>query len=127
MSRIGSWGNETSAFWLAHDEELRRLAAEGLTTTAVAAVLGTSKSAVIGRASRIGVKWARTPKAPQSRKVPPRRPPRVWDFPPAGHCVFPFGEPKAEGFRFCAEAVGVEDRAYCRSHHALTHVKSLPS
>lgn len=44
-----------TAFWLKHQTDLERWAAEGLTGRQIADRLGTSRSAVLGRAHRTGV------------------------------------------------------------------------
>ena len=51
---------EGMAFWREHDARLVELVAGGATTFETAAILGTSKNAVIGRAQRIGLSWARS-------------------------------------------------------------------
>lgn len=103
-----------SPFWAEHDAELRRYAEQGLTTTKAAEALGVTKNAVIGRASRIGVVWARRPK----RRIEMQQ--RSWNFPPPGMCVYPLGHLKEPDFHFCS--MPAEQGAYCGEHHAKCYI-----
>lgn len=114
-----SGGNVTSEFWREHDAELLDLAADGKTTTEAAAALGVSKNAIIGRARRIGIVWALWPNGvPQPNAK--ARPPAI-EFPRAGHCVFPIGDPNKPHFRFCGERVAEIGQPYCHEHRAVCY------
>jgi GcrA cell cycle regulator len=93
-----------SPFWAEHDAELRRYAEQGLTTKAAAEALGVTKNAVIGRARRVGIVWARQPMGGRAkRRIEMQQ--RSWNFPPPGMCVYPLGHPTEPGFHFCSMPV----------------------
>lgn len=111
-------GCDPSPFWERHDDDLRRLAAEGKTTSQAAAILGVSKNAIIGRSHRItGVTWmlSRGPRPP--KPVAPKKP--AIEFPTAGRCVYPHGDPRRSEFHFCGDAVVYAGAPYCETHAAL--------
>lgn len=105
----------TSDFWLERDAELRQLAGDGLSMAAAAAVLGVSKNAVIGRARRIGIVWARS-NGPHVKSVAVS----TTEFPGPGRCVWPHGHPGEDGFRFCGDQA--EAGPYCDKHRAVAYV-----
>jgi GcrA cell cycle regulator len=108
-----------SPFWAEHDAELRRYAEQGLTTKAAAEALGVTKNAVIGRARRVGIVWARQPMGGRAkRRIEMQQ--RSWNFPPPGMCVYPLGHPTEPGFHFCS--MPVERGAYCGEHHAKCYI-----
>jgi len=135
------------AFWRKHDDELREYATAGITQECAADKLGISKVFVKSQCKRLKISWVRgdsakpkqprkkpKPKEPETVKPTPKpkrkREPsrieieerkRVWDFPDSGRCVFPMGDPGADGFRFCAEdATG----SYCDEHRRLCYYHS---
>jgi len=136
------------AFWRKHDNELREYANAGITQDIAADKLGISKVFVKSQCKRLKIKWVRgdsakpkrkpskpKPKEPETVKPKPtpkrkreREPSqieieerkRIWDFPDSGRCVFPMGDPGADGFRFCAEDA-IEGRSYCDEHRRLCY------
>lgn len=64
------------------------------------------------------------PKRKRESVIETQEPKRVWDFPGSRKCVFPFGDPGGEGFRFCTADV-VEGRSYCLSHLRLCYTNTL--
>lgn len=104
---------QISPFWAAHDATLRQLVEDGATASEAAAKIGTTKNAVIGRASRIGLEW----KTPPTKPLAPARPPRPQiEFPPSGRCVWPEGDPRDDDFHFCGERVAGPGMPYCVEH-----------
>jgi hypothetical protein len=99
--------------------EIRERWALGETTREIAIALGTTTDAVIGAASRNGIK---NPHAPIAiRWFPPARPrePYAFELVRPGECLFPFGDPGRDGFRFCRAPT---DRLpYCATHHKLCY------
>lgn len=120
-----------SLFWEERDSQLHDLAAEGITTTEAAKVLGVTKNSVIGRSARIGVVWARRPKKPQPPPTPPALPPdlppvlllpiQTIEFPPSGHCLYGHGHPNEPGFRFCGERVVEVGESWCADHFLVVY------
>jgi GcrA cell cycle regulator len=119
-------------------DELRRLVAEGLTTTQVARVLGITKNMVISKCGRSGIsippKSRITDYSPAARA---RRTAAAWRrklrrqeldsignltpnrFPQRG-CLWPHGHPGDKDFHFCGDRV-LSDRPYCAAHAALAY------
>lgn len=137
---------KNTLFWEEHDAELRRLAeVENLTSKQVAEIMGVSRDAVTGRAKRIGVKWHLKPlfwemkqqkklaKIAQKRKAAKKvlEPEKDywtarhgWNFPGYGYCVFPKGDVRDANLSFCGEPVIQEGKAYCHTHHLITHYRT---
>ena len=64
-----------SQIWPAHRmDELRRLMASGMTSGMVAKIMKITRSAVIGKASRMGLKWETPPAVKDTTKRPKREP-----------------------------------------------------
>jgi hypothetical protein len=120
----GAMGMKASPFWQANDPILVRLAAEGHMTASAALELGITKSAVIGRAYRTGVKWDRS-SGPTKITEPPK--PLQAAFPGHGKCVFPQGHPGEEGFSFCGDRVADVGRPYCVSHMKVCYTGLAPA
>jgi DNA-binding CsgD family transcriptional regulator len=99
-------------FWRANRNRLVALRESGLTSSQIAQAIGTTKNAVIGKLGRMGLLHFEE-FVPRQRFVP---------FPPAGHCVFPFGDVGEPGFGYCADPVREAGQPYCAPHHALCHV-----
>jgi GcrA cell cycle regulator len=93
---------QRSEFWSQHDEELRRLKAEGMSASQIAARLGTTKNAVIGRLYRT------------REDMPAVR--RQLEFPPSGCCVWLFGDPGDAGFHWCGDPAAGLGLPYCARH-----------
>ena len=50
-----------------------------------------------------------------------------WDkFPPAGHCRWPFGDPKHEDFHFCGSK-SISGKSFCREHYDIAFQPADPS
>lgn len=147
------------------EANLRDLWAQGMPTRAIAAKIGCSKNAVVGKARRLGLK-------PRGNCIKPYRPgtkrpsrakgavkfspvkqrmvrvdkiePAVTEPPQPGRptvsgrrgpapvaaqnggsrepCRYPFGDPKAPGFRFCDDP-GIPGKPYCEAHMALCYLR----
>ena len=111
-----------SPFWQQHDAMLLVLVAEGKSSGEVAAAMGVSRNAVIGRARRIGAAWARAAYGGRGRRTKQMsKPTHEWDFPPAGRCVFPHGDPGRPGFGFCGKPVHDLERSYCPECRRLAY------
>ncbi|MGH9592093.1 MAG: GcrA family cell cycle regulator, partial [Bryobacteraceae bacterium] len=55
------------------------------------------------------------------------KPPAPEPFPPAGHCVYPHGDPGEPGFHFCAAAIEEEVVVpYCGEHHRRCYQRAAP-
>lgn len=110
MTVAGTRGPPDGSFWDANRARMLELRASGLSTSKIAAAIGATKNAVIGKLHRLGV------------CEPREYTPRQWftPFPPRGCCVFPFGDPGGPGFGFCGAPVGAGE-AYCARHRRLCH------
>ena len=112
-----AWNPERNAL-------LAKLWSDGSPTPSIAATLGTTKNAILGKAYRLGLPR----RAPSSRPGSAPRP--VCSVSPAppekplhpvlglrqGLCRWPIGDVIAPDFRFCLEATA--DRAVYCAHHA---------
>ncbi len=107
-------------FWRNNDAALRACAAEGMTTRETAAALGVTKNAVVGRANRLRVVWARKPVA----RIEPASTPDP--FPPPGRCVYPHGHHGEAGFAFCGGEVVGFNHPYCVDHHLICYQRVMP-
>lgn len=130
----------------ADDALLRSLWESGLPATQIGQRLGLSKSAIIGRARRLGVAARKSPiirggaavVAAAQRSVTRAKPvdaarvqaaaacvPAVVTVPMgADGCRWPLGDPKERAFRFC-EAPRPLARPYCEAHHAIAFVRRI--
>jgi GcrA cell cycle regulator len=128
----------------ADDALLRSLWIEGLTCSQIGLRLGITKSAVIGRARRIGVGGRPNPiirggerAATDKRRIDNRPAPMdaariaaanvavpavVRVVAGSDGCRWPIGDPKHRDFRFCA-APRAASRPYCNDHHAKAFVR----
>ncbi len=121
-------------------ERLRYLAEDGMTSGQIAATLGLTRNAVIGKMSREGIQLARKPSrgsmaAPKPRKPPSKLKPSPKTNPmtpplqgrmgagPAVlavtpyQCEWPIGDPTSEDFHFCSERRNpLVEPPYCRKH-----------
>jgi GcrA cell cycle regulator len=105
-----------SEFWERNDCKLRELVEAGKTATAAGAEIGVSKNAVIGRAYRLCLQWARKP----SPRRPPTPPAFIPPVPLAGCCAWPHGHPDQRDFHYCDEAA-LRGRPYCAAHAAVAY------
>jgi GcrA cell cycle regulator len=95
-------------------DRLRKLWSQGLTASEIARTIGgVSRNAVIGKAHRLA--------------LPPRPSPIRRDEPhsvapaPAGHsCMWPLGDPREQGFKFCGRPAAA-GRPYCAEHCAVAY------
>jgi len=120
------------------EDTLRQLVFKGYPGTAIGQVLGKSRSAVLGKMYRLGirmnprirmgsatVKKIRYPasKRKQAGYIPVQSRtcastdggPITPDLLKAHHCKWPFGDPKNPAFYFCGRA-RVDDKPYCAGH-----------
>lgn len=125
------------------DSELRKMVAAGKSISIAAAALGRSRTAVQGRAGRLGLRFAGGKPKLKARRIlvhnlvnkklsrlaDPGLEPRaeeqrdgvvrLLDLKPR-HCRFPIGDPTKPDFGFCgADRSGAS--AYCDSHHRLCY------
>lgn len=144
VSGNSQWTSERVAY-------LRKLAAEGLSSSRIAVILGTTRNAVIGKRWRLGASDGNTaPKTrtkPKGKRVKSNIAPLGYPFtgreePPhvpvvdaiarvglndleQKHCRWPVGHPKEPGFGFCGH-----DRAhgssYCEFHRQASITKPEP-
>lgn len=105
----GTIGVGASAFWQQHFAQALSWRNNGVSTREIARRLNTTRGAVIGAFYRAGIC--------EAEPSPPRR---HIEFPPAGHCVFPLGDPPDADFAFCG-AVAREGGSYCSHHHAVCY------
>ena len=117
-------------------EELEILWETGMPTKQIAKKMGTTKNAIIGKANRLGLSRRPSP-IPKTGRKPIVKPDLkvvevvetkdMIDHPPKklralielrnGECRYPYGDPKKEGFGFCAEPT---KKTYCDKHKKIT-------
>jgi GcrA cell cycle regulator len=131
--------------WPARDEELRARWAGGDSASVIAAAMGLTKNAVVGRAHRMGLPARPSPIirdgvvretvsvrvarnavfgniVPVAKvKIEPAAP--VMRKGRSEPCCFPSGEPGKPDFRYC-EAPSVPGRPYCAAHTQLAYAGS---
>jgi GcrA cell cycle regulator len=107
-------------------ETFRRLWEDGMPTRAIAAALGVTKNAVVGKAYRLGFERRRASNRPGSAPRPAAAHTRTATAPRPEHpilslkpdtCHWPLGDPKLAGFRFCL-GITERGRSYCTEHAA---------
>ena len=98
-------------------EELVRLWNEGLPTSEIGRLLGTTKNAVVGKAHRLGLTKRQSPikKKQEEKQVIRLRELR------AGMCSWPIGEPGTPDFHFCGKPA-IAGKPYCADHCAMAYV-----
>lgn len=89
--------------------------AEGLTARQAGQRLGVTKNAVIGKAHRLGLRFARSPE----RRIRLAKPVSI--FPEPGRCLFGLGDPKEPDFHFCG-AAAADGSPYCEEHGKAVHI-----
>jgi GcrA cell cycle regulator len=96
--------------------EVRRLWLEGkLTAEAIAQKFGVTRSAVIGKAHRLGLPMRRP------GKVKSREEGEILitlENKDEKQCAWPMGDPKGQDFHFCGEEV-VPGKSYCKRHSSI--------
>ena len=115
-------------------ELLKEMYARGVPLKEIASSLGVSEPSVHGKLDKLRMAGQRPEKErhmplprmapPPEPPPPPRRPP-----PPApreglrtvmqvapGECRWPYGDPKADDFRFCGRPVDYPGSPYCEAH-----------
>lgn len=107
-------------------KRVERLWASGLSGSQIAKLMGTTKNAIIGKASRMGLP-PRKISQPVLKKKIARRPKPKPVFQGTSDavmalkddlCKYPHGEPGKPNFRFCLKPVASES-VYCAEHFAL--------
>lgn len=98
-------------------KELIRLWDQGLPTSEIGRLLGTTKNAVVGKAHRMGLSKRQSP---IHKKVEVSRVIRLSEL-RAGMCCWPIGEPGTADFRFCGKTA-VPSKPYCPEHCAKAYV-----
>jgi GcrA cell cycle regulator len=95
-------------------ERLTQLFEEGLPTAEIGRRLGLTKNAVIGKLHRIALApRCSTPLAPPQRNF--------FEF-NGPSCLWPYGHPTDENFRFCG-ARPLPGKPYCAEHAAIAYVR----
>jgi GcrA cell cycle regulator len=109
-------------FWTeAQDAELRNRWRLGEPCAVIAAALGKSKNAVVGRAHRLVL----PPHA--SRKVAEEvvmRRPYAYELVNRDQCLWPLGDPRRPEFRFCGAPKDDDGDSYCAAHKAVAYDRS---
>lgn len=146
-------GYRTLMWFEAQLEILRRGAADGFSSAAIARMIGCgcTRSAVLGKASRLGLKLSgglggggrrgpRKPKAGPTLSTPETPPtleatgtslvPVLAPPPPAvplssRPCQWPVGDPQDKDFHFCGE-MSQDGRPYCPGHCKVAYVAARP-
>jgi hypothetical protein len=89
---------------------LQRLFGEGLIIAEIARLLGHTKNAVSGRLDRMGMKRRTLPTTTMLERLSV-----LSVFPPYHRCLWPYGDPGADGFHFCGE-LSRFGSSYCTLH-----------
>jgi GcrA cell cycle regulator len=123
----------TKAPWPERDEELRTLAAAGLSYYSIAGRMGLTANQVIGRAHRLALPARGSPLKPAAERAPApscRRPmparrslSAVMARPSVRYrtCQHIAGEPAGRETLFCGDPTQ-PGSPYCAAHHAMCHV-----
>jgi hypothetical protein len=140
-----------SVFWLLNDAKLRKLVADGATSTAAGVAIGVSKNSILSRARKLNLSWKLAPgqKTAEYRKpaVPEisRKPTQTTacpdtlaghriegsvsqvkhcriEFPGLGHCMFT--EDAVPPFRWCGEHSTSIESAWCAQHEKRVFQRS---
>ena len=107
-------------------KRVERLWASGLSGSQIAKLMGTTKNAIIGKASRMGLP-PRKISQPVLKKKIARKTKFVLDFHTTaaavfdlrdGLCKYPYGEPGKQTFRFCLKPV-TSAGVYCPEHKEM--------
>ena len=125
------------------DDILRKMAADGKTSTQIAKVIGRGRPAVCGRCNRLGIKLGL--KEERRNKIVIKRgavkktvfvnpyQPREKIRPSAGialidagshQCRWVIGNGNPADYRFCGAYSG--DSSYCPEHHGIVYMKVRP-
>ncbi len=94
-------------------EQLTRLWEEGLPAAEIGRRMGLTKNAVIGKVHRIALTPRIVTELPRQHYA--------FEF-AGGSCLWPFGHPGQEDFRFCG-AAPVTGKPYCAEHAARAYVR----
>jgi GcrA cell cycle regulator len=108
-------------FW--NEERVDHLAQawdEGNSAAEIAEELGCSRSAVIGKLSRLGL-LEPAPRPPSAARARYERIVAAFDDRQDG-CAWPIGDPSQPGFRFCGADRPYIDASYCHQHLAEAYV-----
>lgn len=97
--------------------QLTELVTEGVSFSQIGARMGITKSAAIGKAHRL---YLEHPNSPPPVEQKPASSPL---FPPAGHCLWGFGNPGEEPFRFCGEPASEIGSAWCPEHRKRVYAR----
>ncbi len=121
MTLLVGWNSyERSLWWAGEDRvaELTRRWLRGESARDIGVALGISRHAAKAKARRMGLPARPSP----IRRTPPAANQNRWPYEQvrSGGCLFPFGDPKRPGFRFCGDRALVES-SYCADHHFVVY------
>lgn len=109
--------------WTSEEDELLVLYLnENISCRDVAIKMGKTRNAVIGRKARLGINSVRDKPKKEIVKLPSIAP--VASFPNHGHCVYPIGDIRQDGFSFCGLSVNGR-KQYCERHYKLCVRKAV--
>ena len=113
----------TEEFWTQDRVAKLRIMWDGEdNTTQIGEALGCSKSAIIGKAYRLGLPLrglARRPRPPILPVLP------LWQRQlanTAGRCMYPIGHLETGNLSFCSKPVKEAGTPYCQNHHDLCYI-----
>ncbi len=126
---LGGWNSYERAQWWTEgnrEAELTRHWLKGETSRQIGAAMGVSASAAKAKARRLGLPMRPSPirrMKPAAQRPAANQNRRVWPYEQVrpGGCLFPFGDPRRPGFRFCGVPT-IEESSYCLDHHFVVYV-----
>lgn len=115
-------GGVESAFWRENGEKALEMALAGVPMQTIAAELGCTRNAVIGRLNRSRL-YQGHPNPPPGPKWKPKPSEgleeRLARYPEPKGCRYIAGEVRRGGIHWCNAPITVFGRSYCDEHHAL--------
>jgi GcrA cell cycle regulator len=95
-------------------EQLTQLWEEGLPAAEIGRRMGLTKNAVIGKVHRIALTPRIVTELPRQQCA--------FEFAAGSSCLWPFGHPGQNGFRFCG-AEPLPGKPYCAEHAARAYIR----
>lgn len=115
-----------SDFWKADPRRvtlLEKLIAEGLSSSHIAEILGTTKNAIIGRVYRNAMTLHQRPFNQPDAPVDETLEMRLERFPEPKGCRWITGDPKIAGWSWCNRPVLGPGQSYCGEHRGISYYK----